>query len=257
VNTDEAIECIQEQIRKIAELKEYSKFYSKESTKWRIDTLYILEDIFGKNSHLVDLFKAIDFRFHGILEHEKGNYHATKEYLDGIEYRRGMEKANGLLESAIDLLKRKGVDAVYEGKDTPKEASEILKIISLIENGLRKTIRTTPKNESEIQDKLETLFIGANFEFTREKERIQYSSKTYQPDFVFAKIETVVEVKFCNRDAREKELIREINDYIVAFKTKYPNLIFVVYDLGIIRDLDQFKKSFEKQGSVIVKIIKH
>ena len=257
MNTNEAIECIKEQIRKIPELKKYSTFHSKEGTKWRIDTLYILEDIFGENSHLVYLFEEIDYRFSGVMEHITGNLQTTRNHYDGIEFRKGMEKANGLLASAIDLLKRKGADAVYEGKDTPKEASEILKIISLIENGLRKSIRTTPNKERDIQDQLETLFIGANFEFTREKDRFQYSTKMYQPDFVFAKIETIVEVKFCNRDTREKELIREINDYIVAFKTKYPNVIFVVYDMGLIRDLAQFKKSFEKQGSVIIKIIKH
>ncbi len=66
-----------------------------------------------------------------------------------------------------------------------------------------------------------------------------------------------MEVKFCPYKGKEKELISEINDDILAYKTKYPNLIFVVYDIGIIRDQDQFKGSLEKQGSVIIKIIKH
>jgi len=157
------------------------------------------------------------------------------------------------------LIKRKGIDSVYEGKDTPKEASEILKIVSLIENSLRKAIRKKPTKEKDVQDALDVLLIGASLdkEYTREKERILYSSKTYQPDFVFKRIDTVVEVKFCDREEREKEIIKEINDYIVAFQTKYSNLIFVVYDVGIIRDVDEFKTSFEQQKSVIVKIIKH
>jgi len=56
-----------------------------------------------------------------------------------------------------------------------------------------------------------------------------------------------VEIKFCDRAGREKEIIGEINDYIIAFKTKYPNLIFVIYDVGMIRDIAEFKGSFEKK----------
>lgn len=253
----EAIKSIKEQIKQIPALKKFSTYYSKENTKWRLDTIYVLEDVFGKNSRILKAFKNVSFKFRGTMEYTKGNYFGTKARVDGIAYRTGLDVANGILESAIGLLQKKGIDAVYEGKDTPQEASEILKILSLIENCLRKTIRKTPRKEVEIQDKLETLFIGSGLEFTREKERIQYSSKNYQPDFVFSKIETVVEVKFCNREGREKELIREINDYIVAFQTKYPNLIFVVYDLGMIRDEEEFKNSFEKQGSINIKIIKH
>lgn len=151
------------------------------------------------------------------------------------------------------------MDALFEGKDTPKEASEILTIVSLIENKLRKLVRDKPTKENEINDAIENLFIGAGLDgqFTREKEHIVYSSKTYIPDFVFKKIETIVEGKFCDTSVKEKEIISEINDDIVAYKTKYPNLIFVVYDVGTIRDVDEFRDAIEKQGSIIVKVIKH
>jgi hypothetical protein len=171
-----------------------------------------------------------------------------------------LDFAQGILESGIDLLKRKGVDAVYDGKDTPKETSEILKIESIIENSLRKAIIKRPTNESEVKDALQTLFIGAGLDddFTREKEHIIYSSKTYVPDFVFKRISTVVEMKFCDGTGRDKEIIGEINDDIVAYKTAYHNLIFVVYDSGgIIRNADEFRSSIEKQESVMVRVVKH
>ena len=41
---------------------------------------------------------------------------------------------NGVLGAAIELLNRKGIDSVYEGKDTSNQTSEILKIVNLIEN---------------------------------------------------------------------------------------------------------------------------
>lgn len=153
---------------------------------------------------------------------------ATK---DRIAYLQDLEIAHGLFQSGIDLIKRKGLECVFDGKDKPKEASEIVRIVSIVENCLRKAIRNEPIKEREIQDALEVLFIGAGLEFTREKEHIIYSTKTYIPDFVFKKIETVVEVKFCDRADDEKTLIAEINDDILAYQTKYPNLIFVVYDM--------------------------
>jgi hypothetical protein len=126
------------------------------------------------------------------------------------------------------------VEAVYEGKNTAAESSEIVKIISLLENKLRKVVRNAPSKEKEIQDAVESLFVGANLdgEFTRDKENLVYSSKTYFPDFAFKKINTVVEIKLCDTLQRAKEIIAEINDDILAYKTKYANMIFVVYDLG-------------------------
>jgi len=164
------------------------------------------------------------------------------------------------LESGIEQIKLKEIDNVYEGKSPSNQSSDILKIISLIDAKLRKFIRNKPEKEKEVQDALENLFIGADLdnEFTREKDTIVYSSKSYIPDFVFNKISTVIEVKLCTSATKEKEIISEINDDIVAYKTKYANLIFVVYDLGIIRDQDRFRNSLEESHEhVIVKVIKH
>lgn len=43
----------------------------------------------------------------------------------------------------------------------------------------------------------------------------------------------------------------------MAYKTKYDNIIFVIYDLGVIRDIDEFQGIFESNENVILKIIKH
>ena len=52
-------------------------------------------------------------------------------------------------------------------------------------------------------------------------------------------------------------MIAELNDDIVAYKTKYRNLIFVIYDLGVIKDKDEFKTSLELNQDVVIIIIKH
>jgi hypothetical protein len=255
MNNKEALELLESSAKQIDNLR-HNDAFSKEHIKWVSGSLYILEEIFGRNSRIFNTFANLQWQFRGTLLVREYEIEAKKATANRQAYLQDLDIAEGLFESGIDLIKRKGFDGVFDGKNTPKEASEIMRIVSIIENSLRKTIRTKPTKEKEIQDALENLFIGADLEFTREKEHIVYSSKTYIPDFVFNKIETIVEVKLCSDFGKEKELIGQINDGIVAYKTKYPNLIFVVYDVGTIRDIDQFKESFQKQKSVIVKVVK-
>jgi hypothetical protein len=66
-----------------------------------------------------------------------------------------------------------------------------------------------------------------------------------------------IDVKLCARTGREKELIAEINDDILAYQTKYRNLFFLVYDMGQIRDVERFASSFEEHENVIVRVVKH
>jgi len=246
-------------ITKIDRLEQSTR-YSAEHTKWISDTIFLLEDIFGRNSRLFVTFANLKWQPSGsyITDGYEEPQQAMERWMhEG--YLSNLDTARGLLESSIEQIKRKGIENVFEGKNTPKESSEILKIISIVENKLRKLIRKTPNNEKEVQEALENLFIGANLDgdFSREKERILYSTKTYIPDFVFKKIDTVVELKFCNSATKEKEIIDEINADIVAYKTEYANLIFIVYDLSIIRDIDQFKNNIEANENLFLKIIKH
>jgi hypothetical protein len=88
------------------------------------------------------------------------------------------------------------------------------------------------------------------------KESLVYSSKTYLPDFAFKKINIAVEIKLCDSLQWAKEIIAEINDDILAYNTKkHANIIFVAYDLGMIRDRDEFKGSFEASEDVVIIIV--
>ena len=226
--------------------------------KWRTDTFTLIEDVFGRNSAIFTSFASLTFSFRGTFLAAPWEFEEETERKHHDAFLQDLEIARGILSSGVDLIKRKGLDGVYEGKDTPEESSEIVKILSLVDSKLRKTIRKPPKNEGEVQDALENLFIGGSLdgEFTRDKESIVYSSKTYYPDFVFGRIKTVVETKLCNVPKREKQIIAEINDDILAYSTKYANLVFVVYDVGTIKDIDQFKNGIESKN-VLVRVVKH
>lgn len=151
---------------------------------------------------------------------------------------------------------RLGSLAAYLKSKLGDTEERIQAIIDLIEITLRPSIYDDPDKEKEIQNALETIFRARSHPYRREKIRIPYSSKTFVPDFTFDSLSLVVEVKLCNREDREKAIIDEVNADILAYQTKYKTLIFVVYDLGFIRDVAQFKSDIEKNPEVYAIVIK-
>jgi len=114
-----------------------------------------------------------------------------------------------------------------------------------------------PQKEKEVQDAFENLLIGADIAYRREFPHIAYSSKNYVPDFSVDKIDLALDVKLCAKDGREKEIIAEMNDDIMAYKTKFGNVAFVIYDVGIIRDTDRFTAEFSNRDDVLIAMVKH
>lgn len=165
-----------------------------------------------------------------------------------------LETARGLLLASKDHLEASEISEVYSGENTAEEASDLIQIINLGEKKLRKLIRETPTKEKQVQDKYEDLLIANDINYSREFPYIVYSSKKYVPDFSIEKLDLAIEIKLCKKD--EKLLIAQINDDILAYKTKFRNLIFLIYDIGQIRDIDKFKDSIELHEDVIVQIIK-
>jgi len=137
-----------------------------------------------------------------------------------------------------------------------------IKILTNLEEflfkNLRKSIRNKPLNEKEVQEIIQIMLNSKDYIFKREKVRINYSSKEFIPDFTFEDLDAVLEVKLCKTDKKEKDIIDEINADIPAYLSRYRNVTFLVYDLGIIRDSDLFVRDIEKNNPRIkVLIIKH
>jgi hypothetical protein len=238
--------------------------FSAIHTRWVMRTLALLEQVFGQNSRYYLSFAALSWKEQGQVivggpadPEGSWNPRAALERLDRKAFLRHLETAKGFLLAALDDLERRGISSVYDGKDTPAESSTLVRIITLIERKLRKAVREKPEREKQIQDAFETLLVGADVSHQRETDSIVYSSKTYVPDFSFPPIDLAVELKLCNRPDREKEIIAEINDDIVAYKTRYSNLFFAVYDIGHIRDVERFCQAFEASEGVIVRVVKH
>jgi hypothetical protein len=234
----------------IQRLKKEKRF-SAEHIRWRARTQTFLFEVFGPKSLYHPSFAAIDWSFSGMVEADQEVINAAHQraYLDDLEV------ARGLLLAAQDQLQRQELAEVYRGKGAGPEASVILKVLNLAELKLRKAVREVPTKEKAVQDSFETLLVGADIAYSREVGGIEYSSKTYQPDFVIPSADLAVELKLC-KDGAEKALIAQINDDILAYSTRYGNLLFVVYDLGQIRDAERFCSSFQSDR-VLVRVVKH
>ncbi|MFI5500984.1 hypothetical protein ACIA5E_18145 [Nocardia asteroides] len=181
---------------------------------------------------------------------------ARKEHLAREAVGHGLQVARGILAAAEDELSERGIEVVYRGRDTAPEASAIIRIVKLAELSLRKTFRKQPSNEKEVQAQFETLLHATDIQFTREMDRVVYGTKTYIPDFVVAQADLAIELKFADRSSRESEMIAEINDDILAYGTRWRNILFVIYDVGTIRDVDAFTRPFD-QENVLVRVVKH
>ena len=138
---------------------------------------------------------------------------------------------------------------------------EFENLSNFIKSKLRTSIFTIPEKEIEVQNALELLLIGRGLnkgiDYDRETGKFEFSGKEYIPDFILPKLNLCIEVKLL-KEGRRSRVIDEINADITAYSTKYERLLFVVYDLGVVRDENEFRKDIENAGPDInVLVIKH
>ncbi|MBI3910607.1 MAG: hypothetical protein HY320_06705 [Armatimonadetes bacterium] len=145
--------------------------------------------------------------------------------------------------------------AYLEGKVGAHEA-QLQALVDLIEANLRPSIFEDPTCERDVQNTLEVILRARGLVFQRERVAIPYSSKKFIPDFLFETLELALEVKLCISLAKEKALVEEINADIPAYQSRYRTVIFVVYDLGFIRDVAQFRSGIEGNAGVRVLVVK-
>lgn len=146
----------------------------------------------------------------------------------------------------------------FEGLEEPR-LKIMQKIASSLSSELSKSSKR-PRNEKQLQNEIKRI-LDLRYEelnFRQEKDCFGYSMKSYKPDFVSTNLNAVVEGKICTKNRKPTTLVREINDYIVAFSTKYEHLLFVVYDgYRKIKNPQEFVQDFRKYNpNVQVVIVK-
>lgn len=133
-------------------------------------------------------------------------------------------------------------------------------IENFFQSRLRSVVFRCPEKEVQVQDAIETLLIGRGLskgaDYDRESGKFEFSGKEYIPDFIIPKMQLCIEVKLL-KEGRRSKMIEEISADITAYKKAYQRQLYVVYDLGVIRDEAEFKRDIEMVEGVKVVIVKH
>ena len=64
-----------------------------------------------------------------------------------------------------------------------------------------------------------------------------------------------IEIKLSKTKTKSKEIVDQINADIQAYGKEYANQIFIVYDLGSIRDEEEFKKDLDNNENISLIVI--
>lgn len=131
---------------------------------------------------------------------------------------------------------------------------------NFIKSRLRTVIFTKPQKEIEVQNAIEALLLGRGLnrgtDYDRETGKFEFSGKEYIPDFIIPKLKLCIEIKLL-REGRKSKIIEEISADITAYAKQYERQLFVVYDLGVIQNEEEFIRDIENVGNVKVIIVKH
>ena len=153
--------------------------------------------------------------------------------------------------------------AFLESKTGVGEAShELRELHEFLTERLRPAmIEGKPENEKAVQNTVEQILIGRGMrkgiDYDRETGRVKHSGKESVPDFLFSSLSAVLEIKLVKDRASVSRIVDEMNADVLAYGKKYPYVLFLVYDVGGISDVGEFKRDFESNGKATVIVVKH
>ena len=86
---------------------------------------------------------------------------------------------------------------------------------------------------------------------------MKFSGREFVPDFIFKKLNLALEVKLIKTKPQVATCVEEMSADTTAYLSAYQNLLFCVYDLGEIRDANEFQEGLQNKVGVRVCVIKH
>lgn len=140
-------------------------------------------------------------------------------------------------------------------------SASVSELVDLLALHLRKVVFQRPEREIDVQNAVESLLVGRGYQkgvhYDRESGRVKYSGKDFIPDFNFHSLATALEVKLLREGGSASEVVEQLSADVTAYKSKYPNVLLCVYDLGVIRDVHEFQNDLENTDGVRVCVVKH
>jgi hypothetical protein len=220
----------------------------------------------GKLNWLRELLEEI------VPEDLHDDFSAIRRHISFLDHYYDKDKDFSMFRSNADDLLKRDIPTLRENFEKlfkPNKIKElkidanltekyVFQVIKDINDNLRRLIRKDPKDEKEIQDHLEDLLALREYKFEREQVSIPYSTKKYIPDFTSDSQSIAIDVKFCNAPSDERRIIDEINADIPGYKQRYRRILFVIYDMAVIRKLKEYVLDIEESHSdVHIMIIKN
>lgn len=133
-------------------------------------------------------------------------------------------------------------------------------LASLVEVNLRGAVFKQPEHERDVQNSLEALLIGRGYhkgtDFDRGAGKVEFSGKEYVPDFCVRKFSLAIEVKLLKDPRFQSRIVGEMTADITAYAKEYDNQLYVVYDIGCIQNVPQFKSDIGQCEGMRVVVVK-
>ena len=141
------------------------------------------------------------------------------------------------------FMKRKWLDIVLtdKGRRIAKGIVFQRELLEHCKRCLRVGFFKPPTEEADVQNQLEFMLKVLDIPYHREKTSIPNVTRKTIPDFTFKDSKSALEVKFIDKEQKELVIIEGINADITAYTKKYPVVSFLIYDLGVIREVERFE----------------
>lgn len=189
-------------------------------------------------------FLANSYEVYGILLRDENGDLVPAPYMVDLLSRSHYSEGESVLEH---------LNAIANSFSTKNKQS----LETVIERSLRLAFKEKPPySEREVQHFLDVILCASGYTFVREGPTFFFSLKGYRPDFSNDAQQLVVEVKLCRGKDDVNRVIEEMNADINPYLERYSSVLFVVFDLGGIYDVEKFSKDFERDDRIHVVVVK-
>ena len=130
-------------------------------------------------------------------------------------------------------------------------------IEEVLEKSLRMAFKNSPPDsEKEVQHYVDVILCASGYHFIREGPTFFFSLKGFRPDYTVGPGDLVIEVKLCRGPKDVSRVVEEMSADIKPYLKKHSSILFLVFDLGGIYDVDKFREDFEAERNVRVAVVK-
>ena len=240
-------EKLKERLDLCTAVMESMVFSARGDDVWRHSSYY---EYARKNNELVEYLKQV-------IDHNIpiGHYDMSKMRTPTATIAMNQKSIFDSVYTNLSIIK------TYLENELDIKNDEATSLKDFFQANLRRAVQQKPENEKQIQNIVEALLIGRGFikgiDYDREVGRVKVSIKEVIPDFILYKLNMAIEIKLSKDKAKSKAIVDEINADIQAYAKRYSRLLFIVYDIGSIRDETEFKQDLENSQNTSVIVVKH